>query len=152
VETPGVFMYHCSAGPATDLQIKRGIHGVMIVYPRDEPLRAAREIAVEDAVYGTRDANGYIPCTDPSKTLKNDQLFSMFNGRLDNETVRANSGDLAQMYFVNVARRVWQTPTGCSACRDVHVASRHAITEWQVNLEIYGKALLGVEPNITPLI
>src|SRR5665213_1213851 len=36
--------------------------------------------------------------------------------------------------------------------RDVHVASRHAITEWQVNLEIYGKALLGVESNITPLI
>ncbi len=36
--------------------------------------------------------------------------------------------------------------------RDVHVASHHAITEWQVNLEIYGKALLGVEPNITPLL
>jgi 3-hydroxy-9,10-secoandrosta-1,3,5(10)-triene-9,17-dione monooxygenase len=36
--------------------------------------------------------------------------------------------------------------------RDVHVASHHAITEWQINLEIYGKALLGVEPNITPLI
>jgi alkylation response protein AidB-like acyl-CoA dehydrogenase len=36
--------------------------------------------------------------------------------------------------------------------RDVHVASRHAITEWQVNLEVYGKTLLGVEPNITPLI
>lgn len=36
--------------------------------------------------------------------------------------------------------------------RDVHVASRHAITDWQVNLEIYGKALLGIEPNITPLI
>jgi 3-hydroxy-9,10-secoandrosta-1,3,5(10)-triene-9,17-dione monooxygenase len=36
--------------------------------------------------------------------------------------------------------------------RDVHVASRHAITGWAVNLEIYGKALLGVEPNITELI
>jgi alkylation response protein AidB-like acyl-CoA dehydrogenase len=36
--------------------------------------------------------------------------------------------------------------------RDIHVASHHAITEWQVNLEIYGKTLLGVEPNITPLI
>jgi alkylation response protein AidB-like acyl-CoA dehydrogenase len=36
--------------------------------------------------------------------------------------------------------------------RDIHVASHHAITEWQVNLEIYGKALLGCEPNITPLI
>jgi alkylation response protein AidB-like acyl-CoA dehydrogenase len=36
--------------------------------------------------------------------------------------------------------------------RDVHTASHHAITEWQVNLEVYGKALLGVEPNITHLI
>lgn len=36
--------------------------------------------------------------------------------------------------------------------RDIHVASHHAITEWQVNLEVYGKALLDVEPNITHLI
>ena len=36
--------------------------------------------------------------------------------------------------------------------RDVHTASHHAITEWQVNLEVYGKALLGIEPNITHLI
>jgi alkylation response protein AidB-like acyl-CoA dehydrogenase len=36
--------------------------------------------------------------------------------------------------------------------RDIHVASHHAIIEWQVNLEIFGKALLGIEPNITPLI
>jgi 3-hydroxy-9,10-secoandrosta-1,3,5(10)-triene-9,17-dione monooxygenase len=43
----------------------------------------------------------------------------------------------------NPLQRLW---------RDIHVASHHAITEWQVNLEIYGKALLGVEPNITPLI
>lgn len=43
----------------------------------------------------------------------------------------------------NPLQRLW---------RDIHVASHHAITEWQVNLEIYGKTLLGVEPNITPLI
>jgi alkylation response protein AidB-like acyl-CoA dehydrogenase len=35
--------------------------------------------------------------------------------------------------------------------RDIHVASHHAITEWQVNLEVYGKALLG-QDNITHLI
>lgn len=103
VETPGVFMYHCSAGPVTDLHIKSGIHGAMIVYPRDELFRPAREIVVvEDAVYGTRDEKGFIPGTDPAKTLKNDQLFSMFNGRLDNEAVRVNPGDLVRMYFVNV--------------------------------------------------
>jgi alkylation response protein AidB-like acyl-CoA dehydrogenase len=43
----------------------------------------------------------------------------------------------------NPLQRMW---------RDVHVASHHAITEWQINLEVYGKALLGIEPNITHLI
>ncbi len=43
----------------------------------------------------------------------------------------------------NPLQRMW---------RDVHVASHHAITEWQVNLEVYGRAVLGVEPNITHLI
>jgi nitrite reductase (NO-forming) len=103
VDTPGVFMYHCAAGPVTDLHIKSGIHGAMIVYPRDEPLRPAREIVVvQDAVFGTRDAKGHIPGTDPAKTLTNTQAFSMFNGRTDNEPVRVNAGDLVRMYFVNI--------------------------------------------------
>ena len=102
-DTPGVFMYHCAAGPVTDLHIKSGLHGAMIVYPRGETLRPAREIViVEDAVYGIRDASGRIPGADPAKTLKNDQTFSMFNGRLDNEAVRVNPGDLIRIYFVNV--------------------------------------------------
>ena len=103
VDTPGVFMYHCAAGPVTDLHIKSGIHGAMIVYPRNEQLRPAREIVVvEDAVFGARDSKGFIPGTDPAKTLRNEQLFSMFNGRLDNEGVLVNPGDLVRMYFVNV--------------------------------------------------
>jgi nitrite reductase (NO-forming) len=103
VDTPGVFMYHCAAGPVTDLHIKSGIHGAMVVYARNEALRSAREIVVvEDAVYGTRDTQGHIPGTDPAKTLKNDQTFSTFNGRLDHEPGRVNAGDLVRMYFVNV--------------------------------------------------
>ena len=95
VDTPGVFMYHCASGPVTDLHIKSGIHGAMIVYPRNEQLRPAREIVVvEDAVFGAPDAKGYIPGTDPAKAQKNDQIFSMFNGRLDNGAVRVNPGDL----------------------------------------------------------
>jgi nitrite reductase (NO-forming) len=103
VDTPGVFMYHCAAGPVTDLHIKSGIHGAMIVYPRNEQLRPAREIVVvQDAVYGTRDAQGLIPGTDPARTQKNDQLFSMFNGRLEHAPVAVDAGDLVRMYFVNV--------------------------------------------------
>lgn len=103
VEAPGVYMYHCAAGPVTDLHIKSGIHGAMIVYPRDEVLRPAREIVVvQDAVYGAPDGEGMIPGTDPARTARNDALFSMFNGRLDNEPVGVNVGDLVRMYFVNV--------------------------------------------------
>lgn len=103
VDTPGVFMYHCAAGPVTDLHIKSGIHGAMIVYPRDEQLRPAREIVVvEDAVFGQRDDQGFIPGTDPAMTEKNQQLFSMFNGRLDNAPVPVQAGDLVRMYFVNI--------------------------------------------------
>ena len=101
--TPGVFMYHCAAGPVTDLHIKSGLHGAMIVYPRKERLRAAREIViVQDAVFGVRDGSGTIAGTDPARTMKNDALFSMFNGRLDNEAVRVAPGDLVRIYFVNV--------------------------------------------------
>ena len=103
VDTPGVFMYHCASGPVTDFHIKSGIHGAMIVYPRNEQFRPAREIVVvEDAIYGTRDAEGFIPGTDPAKAQKNDQTYSMFNGRLANAAVRVNPGDLVRMYFVNV--------------------------------------------------
>ncbi|HVB38245.1 MAG TPA: multicopper oxidase domain-containing protein [Vicinamibacterales bacterium] len=113
VETPGVYLYHCSAGPVTDFHIKSGLHGAMIVYPRDHPLRPARElVVVEDAVYGTPDAHGLIPGTESTRSQHNDELFSMFNGRLGNEPVRVNPGDLIRIYFVNVGP---------------HVASAHVI-------------------------
>jgi hypothetical protein len=44
----------------------------------------------------------FISGTDPAKAQKNEQAFSMFNGRLDNGAVRVNPGDLVRMYFVNV--------------------------------------------------
>src|SRR6476620_2697866 len=44
----------------------------------------------------------FVSGTDPAKAQKNEQAFSMFNGRLDNGAVRVNPGDLVRMYFVNV--------------------------------------------------
>jgi alkylation response protein AidB-like acyl-CoA dehydrogenase len=55
----------------------------------------------------------------------------------------ADAHGTSSLADANRMQRLW---------RDIHVASRHAITSWTVNLEIYGKALLGVEPNISPLI
>jgi len=102
VDTPGAFMYHCASGPVTDLHIKSGLSGAMIVYPR-KPMRPARELViVESAVYGERDAYGLVPGTDPVRAQKNDPLFMMFNGRMEHAPLKVKPGDLLRAYFVNV--------------------------------------------------
>lgn len=103
VDSPGVFMYHCASGPVTDLHIKSGLAGAMIVYPRTETLRPARElVVVESAIYGDHDATGLIAGTDPAKAMKNDPSLVMFNGRLEHPNIAVSPGDLVRAYFVNV--------------------------------------------------
>jgi hypothetical protein len=43
----------------------------------------------------------------------------------------------------NPLQRIW---------RDLETASRHAILNPDISQEVYGKALLGVEERITPLV
>ena len=103
VDTPGAFMYHCASGPVTDLHIKSGLNGAMIVYPRRQPLRPARElVVVESGVYGDRDATGLIPGTNPLRVQKNDPALMMFNGRLEHGAFTVRPGDLVRAYVINV--------------------------------------------------
>jgi len=103
VDTAGAYMYHCASGPVTDLHIKSGLNGAMIVYPRSQPLRPARELViVESGVYGDRDTSGLIPGTDPVRVQKNDPALMMFNGRLEHAALAVKLGDLVRAYIVNV--------------------------------------------------
>jgi nitrite reductase (NO-forming) len=103
VDTPGAYMYHCASGPVTDLHIKSGLNGAMIIYPRSQPLRPARElVVVESGVYGDRDATGLIPGTDPVRVQKNDPALMMFNGRLEHTALTAKPDELIRAYIVNV--------------------------------------------------
>lgn len=103
VDTPGAYMYHCASGPVTDLHIKSGLAGAMIVYPRAKPLRPARELViVESGVYGDRDKTGVIPGADPVRVQKNDPSIMMFNGRLEHSALAVKPGDLVRAYFVNI--------------------------------------------------
>lgn len=103
VDTPGVFMYHCAAGPVTDYHIKSGLHGAMIVYPRETPLRPARElVVVQSGVFGEQGTDGLIPGTDPERALRNDPSLMMFNGRLTHEPIAVQAGDLVRAYVVNI--------------------------------------------------
>jgi nitrite reductase (NO-forming) len=103
VDTPGTFMYHCASGPVTDLHIKSGLHGAMIVYPRSQPLRPARELVIiESGIYGDRDSTGLIAGTDPARVQKNDPALMLFNGRLEHSMLTVNPGELVRAYIVNI--------------------------------------------------
>lgn len=101
VEVPGVFMYHCSVGPATDWHIKTGMYGMMIVYPRKR-LRRAKEIAVlQSAIYSAPDHSGNIVQTT-DRAAANNPFVIMFNGKLEHEPIPVKAGQLVRVYFVNV--------------------------------------------------
>ncbi len=103
MDTPGAFMYHCASGPVTDLHIKSGLYGAMVVYPRDRKLPAARElVVVESGIYGDPDATGLIPGTAPARAQRNDPALMMFNGRLEHETLAVAPGERVRAYVVNV--------------------------------------------------
>ncbi len=101
LKAPGVFMYHCASGPVTDQHIKMGMYGVMIVYPRNQKLRPAREIVVsENGVYGEPNQQGRIsPSTD--RMNENRATIVLFNGSMKHDPVEVRAGDLVRVYFVN---------------------------------------------------
>lgn len=102
VDTPGVFMYHCAAGPVTDQHIKMGMYGVMIVYPRKQRLRPARELVItEGGIYGEPDKDGMV-FTSTERMDENRPFFVLFNGQLKHEPIKVKVGELVRVYFVHV--------------------------------------------------
>jgi nitrite reductase (NO-forming) len=101
LNAPGVFMYHCASGPVTDQHIKMGMYGVMIVYPRNQKLRPAREIVVsENGVYGEPDQKGRIsPSSD--RMNENRAYIVLYNGTMKHSAVDVRAGELVRVYFVN---------------------------------------------------
>jgi len=101
LNAPGVFMYHCASGPATDQHIKMGMYGVMIVYPRNQKLKPAREIVIsENGVYGEPNQKNRI---SPSSERMNDNraYVVLYNGSMKHNPVEVRAGELVRVYFVN---------------------------------------------------
>jgi nitrite reductase (NO-forming) len=100
LSTPGAFMFHCASGPVTDVHIKAGMWGAMIVYPR-KTLPKAKEVAVlQGAFFGEPDAEGIIR-NDPARMAKNDPYTLTYNGRLEHEHVMVKPGERIRVWFVN---------------------------------------------------
>jgi nitrite reductase (NO-forming) len=100
LSTPGAFMFHCASGPTTDLHIKAGMWGAIIVYPR-KPLPRAREVAIlQGGVFGQPDGEGIIR-RDSQAMQRNEPYALTFNGRLEHEMVHVRAGERVRVWFVN---------------------------------------------------
>src|ERR1051326_2943666 len=81
-----------------------------------------------------------MPGTDPVKAQKNDQTFSMFNGRLDNDAVRVNPGDLVRMYFVRKESIPLSITTSWHSFRTVFpfLLPQETSRQWRIKIASYG--------------
>lgn len=100
-EWPGVFMFHCSAGPVIE-HIANGMYGAIIVDPAT-PMAPAREYAlVQSEFYVGKKGQAYTG--DLTKMMAATPDYVVFNGMVNQyveHPLRANPGELVRLYVVN---------------------------------------------------
>lgn len=101
-ETPGVYVYQCSATPTVN-HVANGMYGAMIVEPRKGRPRAREFVVVQSELYGEPDNQGEI-AGDSRKMSDERPDFVMFNGSINRHVGAPFSikvGELVRVYFVN---------------------------------------------------
>ncbi len=98
----GAFLYHCGTAPVL-MHLGSGMHGALIVSPR-EPLPPAKEfVIVESELYLADAANG-VRAFDYQKMLAVVPDFVVFNGRPNqyiNDPLRVKVGDRVRFWMVD---------------------------------------------------
>ncbi len=107
---PGVFMYHCGT-PSVFLHIGNGMHGAIIVQPKDGWPEPAREyVLVQHEWYLSEpDANG-IHYGDPVKMLEARPDYVVFNGyanQYQEDPLTADPDELIRIHVCNSGPSLW---------------------------------------------
>ena len=92
---PGVFMYHCGAGPVI-MHIGDGMYGMVIVDPKDGRPAAREYVIVQSEFYGS---GGQV-----AKMLNDPPDYVVFNGQANRykaNPLPAKAGELVRLYIVN---------------------------------------------------
>ncbi|MFI5262173.1 MAG: multicopper oxidase domain-containing protein [Candidatus Limnocylindrales bacterium] len=92
---PGVFMYHCGAGPVL-MHIADGMYGMVIVDPKNGRPPAREYVIVQSEFYGS---GGQL-----AKMLNDPPDYVVFNGQANRykaNPLLANTGELVRLYIVN---------------------------------------------------
>ncbi len=98
----GAFMYHCGTAPVL-MHIGSGMHGAIIVSPR-EPLPPAKEFVLVQSELYLADAAAGVRAFDYQKMLSTLPDFVVFNGRANQyikEPIRVKVGDRVRFWVVN---------------------------------------------------
>lgn len=98
----GAFMYHCGSSPVL-MHIGAGMHGAMIVQPR-EGLPAAREFVLVQQEFYLKEEAGGVRAFDYQKMLVGLPDFVTFNGRPNqyvDAPLRAKVGERVRFWVVN---------------------------------------------------
>ena len=98
----GAFMYHCGTAPVL-LHIGSGMHGAIIVSPR-EGMTPAKEFVIVQAEFYLHDEASGVRTFDYQKMLSTLPDFVTFNGRPNQyiaEPIRVKVGDRVRFWVVN---------------------------------------------------
>jgi nitrite reductase (NO-forming) len=98
----GAFMYHCGTAPVL-LHIGSGMHGAIIVSPR-EGMTPAKEFVIVQEEFYLRDEVAGVRAFDYQKMLSTLPDFVTFNGRANQyiaEPIRVKVGDRVRFWVVN---------------------------------------------------
>jgi nitrite reductase (NO-forming) len=100
--TPGAFLYHCSAIPMLS-HVANGMYGMMVVDPAQGWPSAREVMIVQGEIYGTPDKNGIV-AEDTRKEVDERPDFVVFNGMIDryvDHPIHIEVGELVRVFFVN---------------------------------------------------
>jgi nitrite reductase (NO-forming) len=98
----GAFLYHCGTAPVL-MHLGSGMHGALIVSPR-EPMAPAKEFVIVESELYLADAAAGVRAFDYSKMLAVVPDFVVFNGRPNqyiNEPLRVKVGDRVRFWMIN---------------------------------------------------
>lgn len=107
-KVPGVFMYHCGAGPMVQ-HIAKGMYGVIIVEPKDKKNypKADREYVLIQQQYfpDTENITGLLENTGWKGALVNGKMFHYDPVHEPNATqvLEAKPGERVRIFFVNAS-------------------------------------------------
>jgi FtsP/CotA-like multicopper oxidase with cupredoxin domain len=93
-EPAGALMYHCHVPPVSE-HIRMGMYGALIIDPKDQPLRPAKEYYMVMSEFSTNEKN-------VTKFLADYYPINGYSYQYMSNPLEINQGDLLRIYLVNM--------------------------------------------------